>query len=96
MQHYHRMLSSVFTKAVQWGIVEDNPVKRAEPPKGEAVEVSYLEEADAARLLAALHDVPLSTVQRYGCSLACSQGCAGARFAACAGLILISMPPPSP
>ena len=52
------MLSSVFTKAVQWGIVEDNPVKRAEPPKGEAVEVSYLEEADAARLLAALHDVP--------------------------------------
>lgn len=58
VQHYHRMLSSVFTKAVQWGIVEDNPVKRAEPPKGEAVEVSYLEEADAARLLAALHDVP--------------------------------------
>ena len=58
VQHYHRMLSSVFTKAVQWGIVEDNPVKRAEPPKGEAVEVSYLEEADAARLLAALHDAP--------------------------------------
>ena len=58
VQHYHRMLSSVFTKAVQWGIVEDNPVKRAEPPKGEAVEASYLEEADAARLLAALHDVP--------------------------------------
>ena len=58
VQHYHRMLSSVFTKAVQWGIVEDNPVKRAEPPKGEAVEASYLEEADAARLLAARHDVP--------------------------------------
>ena len=30
--HYHRMLSSIFTKAVQWGIVQDNPVKRAEPP----------------------------------------------------------------
>ena len=58
VQHYHRMLSSVFTKAVQWGIVQDNPVKRAEPPKGEAVEVSYLEEEAVARLLAALHDAP--------------------------------------
>lgn len=58
VQHYHRMLSSVFTKAVQWGIVQDNPVKRAEPPKGETVEVSYLEEEAIARLLAALHDAP--------------------------------------
>ena len=58
VQHYHRMLSSVFTKAVQWGIVQDNPVKRAEPPKGAAVSVSYLEEADVAKLLAALHDAP--------------------------------------
>lgn len=56
--HYHRMLSSIFTKAVQWGIVQDNPVKRAEAPKGEEVEVSYLEEEDVARLLAALHDAP--------------------------------------
>lgn len=58
VQHYHRMLSSVFTKAVQWGIVQDNPVKRAEPPKGAAVAVSYLEETDVAKLLAALHDAP--------------------------------------
>ena len=58
VQHYHRMLSSVFTKAVQWGIVQDNPVKRAEPPKGAAVSVSYLEETDVAKLLAALHDAP--------------------------------------
>lgn len=58
VQHYHRMLSSVFTKAVQWGIVQDNPAKRAEPPKGAAVAVSYLEETDVAKLLAALHDAP--------------------------------------
>lgn len=56
--HYHRMLSSIFTKAVQWGIVQDNPVKRAEPPKGEEVKVSYLEESDVARLLAALPNAP--------------------------------------
>lgn len=56
--HYHRMLSSIFTKAVQWGIVQDNPVKRAEPPKSNEVSVNYLEEDDVKRLLAALHDVP--------------------------------------
>lgn len=56
--HYHRMLSSIFTKAVQWDIVQDNPVKRAEPPKGDEVTVSYLEEADVAKLLSALHDAP--------------------------------------
>ena len=66
VQHYHRMLSSVFTKAVQWGIVEDNLQSgQNRHGKGEAVEVSYLEEADAARLLAALHDAP-PAVQRYG------------------------------
>ena len=58
IQHYHRMLSSIFTKAVQWGIMENNPAKRAESPKGETVDVSYLEEADVARLLSALHDAP--------------------------------------
>lgn len=58
VQHYHRMLSSIFTKAVQWGIIQDNPVKRAESPKGETVSVSYLEEEAVARLLAALRDAP--------------------------------------
>ena len=32
VQHYHRMLSSVFSKAVQWGLIADNPCKRAESP----------------------------------------------------------------
>ena len=56
--HYHRMLSSIFTKAVQWGIVQDNPVKRAEPPKSNEVSVNYLEEDDVKRLLVALQDAP--------------------------------------
>ena len=51
VQHYHRMLSSVFTKAVQWGLVPENPCKRAEAPKAEEIDVQALEEKDVARLL---------------------------------------------
>ena len=88
VQHYHRMLSSVFTKAVQWGIVEDNrqrekllkcPIWKRPTPRG-----CWL------RCMMFRHSTAL------WCSLVCSQGCAGARFAACVGQILISMPPPSP
>lgn len=56
VQHYHRMLSSVFTKAVQWGLVPENPCKRAEAPKAEEIDVQALEELDVARLLQALQD----------------------------------------
>lgn len=58
IKHYHRMLSSIFSKAVQWDIVKDNPVKRAEAPHEEKAKIRYLEEKDAARLLACLNDAP--------------------------------------
>lgn len=58
VQHYHRMLSSVFTKAVQWGLVTENPCKRAEAPKAQEVDVQALEEKDVVRLLEALQDAP--------------------------------------
>lgn len=58
VQHYHRMLSSVFTKAVQWGLVVENPCKRAEAPKAQEVDVRALEEKDVVRLLEALQDAP--------------------------------------
>ena len=52
------MLSSVFTKAVQWGLVPENPCKRAEAPKAEEIDVQALEEKDVVRLLEALQDAP--------------------------------------
>ena len=58
VQHYHRMLSSVFTKAVQWGLVAENPCKRAEAPKAQEVDVQALEEKDVVRLMEALQDAP--------------------------------------
>ena len=63
VQHYHRMLSIVFTKAVQWGLVPENPCKRAEAPKAEEIDVQALEEKDVARLLEALQDI--GAVQCY-------------------------------
>lgn len=56
--HYHRFLSSVFTKAVQWGLVSENPCKRAEAPKAQEVDVQALEEQDVAKLLEALREAP--------------------------------------
>ena len=85
VQHYHRMLSSVFTKAVQWGLVAENPCKRAEAPKAQEVDVQALEEKDVVRLLEALRTRLHSTVLSR--SLPCSRVPAGAKYAPCGGLI---------
>ena len=56
--HYHAMLSSVFRKGVQWGLINENPCARAERPKASEIDVETLDEKDIARLLEALADVP--------------------------------------
>ena len=55
---YHAMLSSVFRKGVQWGLINENPCARAERPKASEIDVETLDEEDIARLLEALADVP--------------------------------------
>ena len=56
--HYHAMLSSVFKKGVQWGLIAENPCTRAEHPKAVEIDVQMLNEDDIAKLLAALADAP--------------------------------------
>ena len=56
--HYHRFLSSVFTKAVKWQLIDENPCRRTEAPKAAEIEVEALQEEDVARLLEALRDAP--------------------------------------
>lgn len=56
--HYHAMLSSVFKKGVQWGLIAENPCTRAEHPKAAEIDVQTLGEDDIAKLLAALTDAP--------------------------------------
>ena len=64
VQHYHRMLSSVFTKAVQWGLVPENPCKRAEAPKAEEIDVQALEEKGRCPVAGSLTGCT-GAVQRY-------------------------------
>lgn len=55
---YHAMLSSIFKKGVQWGIIDENPCTRAEHPRAEEVDVAILGEEDIPKLLEALSDAP--------------------------------------
>ena len=57
--HYHAMLSSVFRKGVQWGLINENLCARAERPKASEIDVETLDEEDIARLLEALAGAPV-------------------------------------
>lgn len=49
--YYHRVLSSMLSKAVKWQIIFNNPCSRVDAPKAEHKEAKYLDENEAARLL---------------------------------------------
>lgn len=56
--HYHRFLSAVFTTAVEWQVISDNPCARVKKPKEERKAAQYLDEKQAAVLLDALQSRP--------------------------------------
>lgn len=62
IMHYHRLLSSIFTTAVQWQVIFSNPCERVKPPKVKRKEARYLDEYEAAELLAALDGEPYKYV----------------------------------
>lgn len=72
-QHYSRLLSSVFQRAVFWGIIPANPCDRCEKPKAEQAEIQTLTEEEAAMLLKALENAPpmLSTVVQLALMTGC-------------------------
>lgn len=49
--HHHRLISSVLSTAVEWGILFSNPCSRTKPPRVEHKEARYLDEVQAATLL---------------------------------------------
>jgi integrase len=59
LQHYHRLISSIMTTAVQWQAITANPCDRVKPPKAERKEAEYLDETQAVDLLLALENEPL-------------------------------------
>lgn len=56
---YHRTLSAVLGKAVKWGYITSNPAEKAEKPAQGSGEASYLDEAEARRLLELLQNEPI-------------------------------------
>lgn len=55
---YQAMLSSIFKKGAQWGLINENPCSRAEHPKAEEIDVRVLTEEEIPKLLDALSDAP--------------------------------------
>ena len=55
---YQAMLSSIFKKGVQWGLINENPCSRAEHPKAEEIDIRVLTEEEIPKLLDALSDAP--------------------------------------
>ncbi len=49
--HHHRLISSILSTAVEWGVLFANPCDRTKPPRVEKKEPKYLDEVQAATLL---------------------------------------------
>lgn len=49
--HHHRLISSILSTAVEWGVIFANPCDRTKPPRVEKKEPKYLDELQAATLL---------------------------------------------
>lgn len=49
--HYHRLISSMFSTAVEWGVLFSNPCSRTKPPRVKEKEPKYLDEVQAGTLL---------------------------------------------
>ncbi|MEE1137551.1 MAG: tyrosine-type recombinase/integrase [Acutalibacteraceae bacterium] len=60
LQHYHRLISSIMSTAVQWQIISSNPCQRVKPPKAERKEAVYLDETQAFELLRCLENEPIT------------------------------------
>ena len=49
--YHHRVISSILSTAVEWGVLFSNPCERTKPPKAEKKEPKFLDEVQAAALL---------------------------------------------
>ncbi len=59
IRYYHRILSSIFSTAVEWGVVKENPVKRVKAPRVKKKKVRVYNLEEAAAMLEALKEEPL-------------------------------------
>jgi integrase len=52
--HYHRVLSVMFHNAVRWGLIQENPCEKVQPPKAPRREMKCLDEEALVKMLECL------------------------------------------
>lgn len=57
--YYHHFLSSIFSVAVQWQVILNNPCSRVKPPKVDKKEPRYWDDKTAVEMLACLSSEPI-------------------------------------
>ena len=59
VRHHHRMLSSLFSTAAEWGVVKENIITKVKPPKTKSKKATAYGPEEAAAMLVALDNEPL-------------------------------------
>lgn len=72
--HVHRLMHHVLGHAVKWGVIANNPVASAEPPRVERTEVEILAPDEVKAVLKALRDTPLYPVAVIGLATGMRRG----------------------
>jgi integrase len=57
--HYHRLISSMLTSAVQWQLILSNPAERVKPPKVEKGEAAHYDEVAIEKMFICLENEPM-------------------------------------
>ncbi len=57
--HHHRLLSSIFSMAVQWQVIKENPCTRVKAPKVSQKEINYLDDKQVKYLIELLDEAPI-------------------------------------
>jgi integrase len=73
IRHHHRLLSTIFSTAVQWQLLRDNPAGRVRPPKVPKTEVASYDEEQTTAMLASLDGEPLKF--KVAVMIALTTGC---------------------
>ncbi len=61
IRHYHRLVSAILTKAVQWDFIDSNPClgKKIDLPKRERYKPRYLQDDEVIQFVGLLEDAPV-------------------------------------
>jgi integrase len=72
--HVHRLLHRVLGNAVKWGVITNNPVTAAEPPRVPRAEIKILEPDEIRTVLQALRGRPLYLIAVIGLATGMRRG----------------------